>query len=198
MVFGNDAEPLYYEGSPESAHYKDERVQSVFLQNVTGTLRRAIEQIGLNRWRDKQLVLLTSLELPDITDRPETLLFDWEDFEVAGGIHKLPETIATRQRYETEYANLTGTSDPKRVEQLLGCSRRQANLVLQNLRGGKRRSVPFREQILALLVNGEKRTAEFMETIHGQPKAIDNELRRLVKNGEIIRVRRGVYALPES
>jgi len=198
MLFGNDAEPLYYEGSPESAHYKDERVQSVFLQNVTGTLRRAIEQVGLNRWRDKQLVLLTSLELPDITDRPETLLFDWKDFEVAGGIHKLPETIATRQRYETEYANLTGTSDPKKVEQLLGCSRRQANLVLQKLRGGKRRSVPFREQILALLVNGERKTAEFMETIDGQPKAIDNELRRLVKNGEIIKVRRGVYALPES
>ena len=198
MLFGNDEQPLNYEGSPESAHYKDKRVQSVFLQNVAGTLIRAIEQIGLNRWRDKQLVLLTSLELPNITDRPETRLFDWEDFEVAGGIHKLPETIATRQRYEEEYASLTGTSNREKVEQLLGCSPRHANWILQKLRGGKRLRVPFKEQILTLLANGEKTTAEFMEAIEGQPKAIDNELRRLVKIGEIVRVRRGVYALPKE
>ena len=197
MLFGNDTEPLNYEGSPETAQYKDKRVQGVFLQNVTGTLIRAIQQIGLNRYRDKQLVLLTSLELPNITDRPETLLFDWEDFEVAGGIHKLPETIATRKRYEHEFASITGTSNREKVKQLLGCSLRNASYVLQQLRGGKRLRVPFKEQIFTLLAEGETKTAEIIESIEGNHKAIDNELRRLVELGEIIRVKRGVYRLPD-
>ena len=141
---------------------------------------------------------MTSLELPNITDRPETLLFDWEDFEVSGGIHKVPEIIATRERYETEYANLTGTSDREKVEKLLGCSERQANRILRKLRGNKPLRVPYREQILTLLADGEKRTSELMDAVDGLPKAIDNELRRLINIGEIVRVRRGVYTLPDS
>ena len=70
--------------------------------------------------------------------------------------------------------------------------------MLKKLRGGKPLRVPFRQQILILLAGGEKRTAEFMDAIDGQPKAIDNELRRLIEIGEIVRVRRGVYALPDS
>lgn len=198
MLFGSDEEPLYYEGTSESAHYKDERVQSVYQQHIVGLLTRTIGQIGLNRWSGKKVILLTSVALPDITDRPETLLFDWEDFEVAGGIHKLPETIATRQRFETDYANLTGESKKEKVQRILGCSSRQAYRVLRRLRGGKPLRVSFREQILSLLANGEKRTAELMGSIDGHPKAIDNELRQLIEKGEIVRVRRGVYALPNS
>ena len=48
------------------------------------------------------MVLISSLEIPDITGRPETHLFDWEDFEVADGLDKLAETIAIRQRFEAE------------------------------------------------------------------------------------------------
>lgn len=198
MLFGNDKQPLNYEGSPESAQYKDGRVQGVFLQNTAGTLIRAIEQIGLNRWHDKQLVLLTSLELPNITDRPETLFFDWEDFEVSGGIHKLPETIATRQRYEEEFASITGTANREKVAQLLGCPPSHASYVLKKLRGGQRLRVPFKEQIFALLAEGETTTSEIIENIEGNRKAIDNALRRLVELGEIVRVRRGVYTLPDS
>ena len=39
-------------------------------------------------------MLITGLRIPEITDRPETLLFDWEDFDVAEGLDKLPEVIA--------------------------------------------------------------------------------------------------------
>ena len=198
LLFGNDEVPLYYEGTPESAHYKDERMQRVYQQHVVGLLTRIIGQVGLNRWSGKTVVLMTSLALPNITDRPETLFFDWEDFEVAGGLDKLPEVIATRERFETEAANLTAESSREKVEQVLGCSARQANRVLQGLRGGKPLRVPFREQIFSLLANGEKRTAQLLASIDGHPKAIDNELRNLVANGEIVRVRRGVYALPST
>lgn len=39
---------------------------------------------------------MTSLELPNITDRLEAPLFNWEGFEIAGGLDKLPEGITTR------------------------------------------------------------------------------------------------------
>ena len=80
------------------------------------------------------------------------------------------------------------------MERVLGCSSRQANRVLKELRGGKPLRVPFREQILSLLADGEKKTAELIETIDGTPEAIKHELSRLVNAGDIVRVRRGVYA----
>ena len=200
ILFGNDKEPLSYEEEEtDTLRYKDERIQSVYEQTVVRELTRTILRVGLNRWSGKKVVLISSLALPDITDRPETLLFDWEDFEVAGGLDKLPEVIATRQRFETERDNLITESSREKVEQVLGCSSRQANRVLQRLRGGRTLRVPFREQILTLLAaDGEKRTSEFVGAIEGHPKAIKNELKRLVDAGEIAKVRWGVYALPQK
>ncbi len=199
ILFGNDTEPLSYEEEEtDTLRYKDERIQSVYEQGVTRVLTRAIHRVGLHRWRDKTVVLISSLALPDITDRPETLLFDWEDFEVAGELDRLPAVIAERQRFETERDNLTAESSREEVERILGCSSRQANRVLQKLRGGKTLRVPFREQILSLLSDGEKRTAEFVAAIEGHPKAIKNELKRLIDAGEIAKVRWGVYTLPKK
>ena len=144
-------------------------------------------------------MLLTNIELPDITDRPETLLFDWEDFEIAGGLHKLEETIRTRERFEAERDKLTAESSREEVERVLGCSSRQANRMLQKLRGGNIPRVTFREQILFLLSSSrEKTTSSLVAAIDASPQAIGNELKRLLDAGEIVRVRRGVYALPET
>ena len=199
-MFGNDEEPLSYEEEEtDTLRYKDERIQGIYEQAVARVLTRLILRVRLNHWTNKKVVLISSLALPNITDRPETLLFDWEDFEVAGGLNKLPEAIATRQHFETERDNLTAESSREKVEQVLGCSSRQANRVLQRLRGGRTLRVPFRQQILTLLAaDGEKRTAEFVAAIEGHPKAIKNELKRLVDAGEIVKVRWGVYTLPQA
>ena len=196
ILFGNDAEPLSYEMEPESYRYKDKRVQSVYEKTNFHIFAQIMEMAQLNRSANKKIMLITSLRIPEITDRPETLLFDWEDFDVAGGIDKLSEVIATRQRLETERDNLTAESSRREVERVLGCSPRQANRILQRLRGGKTR-VPFREQILALLADGKKTTPEFAAAIRGHPKAINTELTRLVGIGEIVKVKRGVYTLPD-
>ena len=197
ILFGNDEKPLSYEMEPESHLYKDERVQSVYEITVFRIFREIIELAQLNRLANKTVMLITSLRIPEITDRPETLLFDWADFDVAGGLDKLAEVIATRQHFETERDNLTGESSRKEVERVLGCSTRQANRVLQRLGGRKRVRVTFREQILALLADGEKTTPELVAAIQGHPKAINTELTRLVALGEIVKIRRGVYRLPK-
>ena len=197
-MFGNDEEPLCYEAESEFQHYKDERVQRIYSQAVANLITEIIGRAGLNRYSNKKVVLISSLEIPNVTDRPETLLFDWEDFEIAGRLDKLHETIAIRQRFETERANLTAESSRVEVERILGCSSRQANRVLQKLRGGNIRRVTFREQILALLAGGEKKAAEIIAAIDGNPKAIHHELVRLTKMGEIVKVRWGVYALSKT
>ncbi len=198
ILFGNDKEPLSYDEDIDSGCYKDARVQSVFEQSAIPLLRKVFQRVKLNRFPNKKIVLISSLKLPQITDRVETLLFDWEDFEIAGGLEKLPDVIAVREQYETESANLTRESRREEVERILGCSSRQANRVLQKLRGGAPLRIPFRQQILSLLSDGEKRTAEFIEAIEGHPKAIKNELGRLVDTGAIAKVRWGVYTLPKA
>ena len=195
ILFGNDGEPLNYERDTKSGYYKDERIQSIHEEFIARILTETIKHVGLDCFSGKKVVLISSLELPGITDRPETLLFDWEDFQVAGRLDKLAEVIATRQRFENEKANLTAQSPTAEVERILGCSRVHANRVLYNLRGGKIRSISLREQIVtALASGGEKKTGELVAAIDGHPKAIDNELRKLVDAGEIVRVGWGVYA----
>ncbi|MCY4553952.1 MAG: hypothetical protein OXC79_09785 [Candidatus Poribacteria bacterium] len=198
ILFGNDEKPLCYDGDAAYGDYKDERVQGVYERNVVNVFTQIIGRSGLNRLSNKTVVVLTSIPLPDITDRPETLLFDWEDFEVAGGLDKLPEVIAERERFETERDNLTAESGREKVEQILGVSRSQANRILMKFRGGERLRVPFRDQIFNLLAKGEKKTVELINTIDGHPGSIKNELKRLVDAGEIVKVRRSMYALPPS
>ena len=196
ILFGNDEEPLFYQRETESGTYTDKRLQSVYEEEVIYLLTRIIGAAGLDGFANKKVMLISGMELPDITHRPETLLFDWEDFEVAGGLDKLAEVITTRQRFEAESVELTAETSRTEVERILGCSSRQANRVLNKLRGGNIPRVPFREQILALLADGEKKTAEFVAATNGNPQAIGNELKRLADTGEIVRVQRGVYALP--
>ena len=198
ILFGDDTEPLRYDVDMDTYHYKDERIQRLCEENIVGILTQLVGRIGLNRSSNKTFVLLTAMPLPNITDRAETLLFDWEDFEVAGGLDKLPEVIAERQRFETERDNLTEASGREKVEQVLGISKSQANRVLMKLRGGKIHRVPFHEQIFSLLEGGEKKTSELIAAIDGHPGAVKNELKRLVDTGEIVKVRRAIYALPKA
>ena len=198
VLFGNDEEPLSYETERESCRYKDERVQSVYEKDIRHIFTQVIALAQLNRLANKKVMLITGLRIPEITDRPETLLFDWEDLEVAGGLDKLSEVIATRQRFERERDTLTDQSSRKEVEAILGCSPRQASRVLERLRGWKIVRPPLREQILALLSSdGEKTTPQLTAAIQGHPKAINTKLTHLVNAGEIVKVRRGVYRLPE-
>ena len=199
ILFGNDESPLSYETETETFSYKEDRIRSVYEQNVVRLLKEIIGRTGLNRCTGKKVVLVNSVELPDITDMPETHLFDWEDFEVAGGLHRLTETIRIREHFEMERANLTPDSSRNEVERVLGCNARQANSVLRELRGGSIQRTPFRDQIFSLLASGEeKRTAQLVAAIEGHPTSVRNELKRLVDAGDIVKVRWGVYKLPSS
>ena len=190
--FGADENPIGYERD-DSGNFKDKRLQVLYEYMVAANIIEHTQQFQIHL-PNKKVVILTALPVSGITDRPETLLFDWVDYEIAGSLDNLAETIRTRESFEADRDNLTGTSKKEEVQRILGCSSRQANRVLMELRGGEPLRVPLRDQILAVLASGEKKTAELIEHVDGHPKSIINELMRLVKKGEIIRVRWGVYA----
>ncbi len=194
ILFGNHEIPLSYETETGSNAYTDPRIQSVYEQNVGTLLTEIFEAVKFNDKTSKKVVLLTGMRLPNITDRPETLLFDWEDLQVAGGLDKLAEVIAIRQQFEMERENLTADTRREEVERVLGCSSRQANRVLKKLRGGKALRVPLRDQILDALADGEMKTAEIVAAVDGYPTTIKNRLKELVDAGEIVKVKRAVYA----
>ena len=52
--------------------------------------------------------------------------------------------------------------------------------------------------ILECLAAGEKRSSEIKKVVSGKPSTIDGTLSRLAESGEIIRVRRGIYRLPDA
>lgn len=198
ILYGSDDEPLCYEGDTNYQHYKDERIQRIYQQMVSALITDIIGRAGLSRLQNKRVVLISSLEIQDVTDRPETTLFDWEDFEIAGNLDKLTETIEIRQQFESESENISAETSREEVERVLGCSTRQANRILQKLRGGNIPHVTFRKQILSILSEGEKKAFEVINAIDGNSTAIHHELVRLTKLGEIVKLRRGVYALPDS
>ena len=195
VLFGNQAEPLNYNLTVNPYQFEDQRIQGLYEQNAIGALTQIIRIAGFNKASGKTLVLNTALRIPSITDAPETELFDWEDFELAGGLDELPETIQIREEYEAERAQMDASWSRERVEYLLGVSKSQANRILMRLRGGKLERTPFHVQIFELLSDGQKTTPEILEAIEGNPGSIKNELTHLVERGEIVRIRRGVYAL---
>ncbi len=197
MLFGNDEVPLNYDWDGDTDNFIDERIQGMYQQIVTDRFTQIVSQFGLENATGKRVVLFVSTPLPGITDRKETSLFDWEDFEIAGGLDKLPEVIATRERFESERDNMTAETPREEVERIMGCSSRHANYLLKKLRGGNIPRVTLREQILFLLSTGEKKTSVLVSAIDSSPQAISNELKRLMNSGEIVRVQRAIYALPE-
>ena len=64
--------------------------------------------------------------------------------------------------------------------------------------GGNIQRETFREQIIKLLADGEKKAADIVAAIDGNKVAIYHELTRLAEIGEIIKVRWGVYSLPNT
>ena len=196
MLFGNDEVPLNYDVDINTGNFTDERIQSLYQQHIAALLTQIVGQLRLDRETGKKVVLLTDTPIPNVTDRKNTFLFDWEDFEIAGGLDTLHEVIATRECFEAEREKLTDKNSREDVVRVLGCSERHANRVLNGLRGGNIR-VSLREQILFLLSTGEKRTAVFVAAIDKSPQSIANELKRLINTGEIVRVQRGIYALPD-
>ena len=79
--------------------YVDERVDRVWKSEVLAELIQAVGRARLNRVRGN-VVILTGMDIPTITNREETLLFDLKDWEIDENIQMLEARIHQRQLAE--------------------------------------------------------------------------------------------------
>ena len=98
--FGTDETPLNY-GRDRFGHFEDKRLQTLYEHTVATKILGYVREFPTHQ-PNKKVILLTALPVPGITDRPETLLFDWADYEVSGCLDKLADTIATREHFEAK------------------------------------------------------------------------------------------------
>ncbi|RKU25748.1 hypothetical protein C6497_15425 [Candidatus Poribacteria bacterium] len=197
VLYGNDKH-IDYEIDTQTESFKDDRIQKIHTRFIGSIFREIVSYANLTHNTNKKIVLLTGFHISGITERPETLLFDWEDLEVAGSLENLSQTIETRQRFENERSQITARTSREEVERILGCTSRHANRILNQLRDENKPRKLFRKQILSLLKDGEKKTGELVSTISGHPNAIKNEISRLLDEGEIVKIKHGLYSLPKS
>ena len=98
-LFGNDTEPLCYDRD-ENGHYTDQRLQACYDDGVIAELLQAIGR-GRLVSRPVTVVVWCSHDLPGITDREQTILFDETNWQKAGGdLDKLQDIVTHRETSE--------------------------------------------------------------------------------------------------
>ena len=209
MIFGRDRIPLNYDYDKEAGVYKDERVQNIAESYAVAELIQAIGRARLVRRSGVQVVIMTGREIPGISGRAETQLFDLNDWKDAGILDNLSATVQNRQdaadkaeKLLQSGMSLRGTAKEANLpyRQVLCISQRLSDPAAAAKRASFSKwctDQTFRNQILELLASGEKTTKELTQAIEGKRTAIMDELKRLVDAGEIEKPRRGVYCLPE-
>ncbi len=207
MIFGRDRIPLNYEYDKERGTYKDERVQGIAESYAVAELIQAIGRARLVRRSGVQVVIMTGREIPGISGRAETRLFDLNDWTDAGNLDNLEATVQNRQDAADKAEKLlqSGASE-REVAKEANITRYQARRISESLSDAgcatKRDNIASQphptisESIINLLSKGQLTTAEIVVRVNGSRTAIMDELKRLIDSGEIVKVKRGVYDLP--
>ena len=125
MLYGMTEAPLDFTRNADGS-YADANVQKVADALVKSELVQAFGR-GRPVRNPAIIVLWTSLELPSITHRPQTFLFDEVDFQQAeGNLDKLAAMIAKREAQEAAEAEAVEKGDIEGVMKATGVSRRTA------------------------------------------------------------------------
>ena len=161
--------------------------------------------------------LITGRELPGISGRAETTLFDLDDLITAGGLSNLKGRVHDKEVEETDLHQSVktmiedGASDrkicailgiharlAKEIRSTLGMSLSAPSTISTLIAGGAH--VP--NSIIGLVGAGTDTTKDILSALQ-QEHGIDTEagkkrLQRMVRSGELIRSGRGRYALPDA
>ena len=137
LMYGDDETPLSFERDSEGT-YLDARVQSVYEAGVKDELIQAVGRARLVL-KPVTVVLWTSHEIPSITHREETLLFDDADWVACeGDIERLPACIADREASELAADAAILNGDVKATAEAKGVSKRQAERLTKEHRDAQR------------------------------------------------------------
>ena len=133
LLFGMTDAPLYFSRN-EDGTYTDTNVQAVADAIIQAELTQAVGRAGLAK-NPSTVVIWTSYELPSITHREQTILFDENDWEQAeGNLDALAEVVAERQEADKALAEAIEKGDTKTVADMMGVSERHARRITEEPR----------------------------------------------------------------
>ena len=124
MILGRDDQPLNYGYDKEKGVYVDERLQRIADHYAIEQLLQAIGRARLVRRERVKVVILTGRELPGISGRNETTLFNLEDLIITEGLDSLRDRVKKRETQDVELRETikqlveAGTSDNKICQSL--------------------------------------------------------------------------------
>ena len=126
MFYGKDAEPLDYHYNVETGKYVDKRLQYLSDSDSAAELIQAIGRARLVRRSGVRVVIFCGRDIPGVSGRDETELFDWKDWDKSPeGLDTLSETIAKRQGVNAKAVEmLTNGESHFKVVRETGLSRR--------------------------------------------------------------------------
>ena len=208
LIFGRDRILLDYEYDKEAGVYKDERVQTIADSYAEAELIQAIGRARLVRRSGVQVIVIAGRDIPGFSGREaETMLFDMNDWAAAGNLDNLEAAIKKRQNAAEKAEKMLKSGSSKRgTAKEANLSYRQVSRISGRLSDAaaaanrdsisKRCTHPtLRESIKNALENGHQTTAEIVDRVNGSRTAIMDEIKGLIDTGDIVRVKRGVYAL---
>ena len=117
-----------------TGEYKDDTVREVYSAGVKAELMQAVGRAGLVK-NPSTVILWTSHELPSVSHRDQTDLFDETDWlNALGNLEALPDTIRAREAREQTAAQATHAGDARSVAQARGVTDRHARRLTQKTR----------------------------------------------------------------
>ena len=186
MVFGADDEPLTWERS-ETREFVDVRVQSIYESIVLALVEQAVGRARLNRFRKKRVYLFTGVRIKSITDRKETLLFDFADCEIATSLSELKEVILKRQAEEQAEIAIEDT-----VEMLLLKGESGYSIIQQGIAPShivNRMVSELRPELEDLRKQQDVELTKIAKTLSGQGKSVSEISDELNKSRSWVRPR---------
>ena len=198
---------VHHDGCP----YVDTRMKQAWQLLVVETLIQAIGRGRLNL-KPRSVIALAAIRLLNLTDRDETVLFDIQDWEIAGRLDRLPETVKQREETLATYQNRAETGDSvnaiatdERVPWhtmnnfVTSIRDRQINIVLAGREFNvtiARNLTKIEKSILACFeTESERRTADIANMVKGKRPYVTSLLGKLVDRFYIQRVKQGCYRL---
>ena len=162
MFFGKDEKPLCYEYDEDSTIYKDPRLQLVSDRASEGELIQAIGRARLVRRTGVEVVIMCGRDIPGISARAETVLFDLSDLATAGCINNLSNAVNAKREQDADNLPLASKmirdgQTYQAVQDKLGLSRREIDAIREEL------GMPSSAEKKAAAVNVREQAREMRE-----------------------------------
>ena len=137
LLYGMTDAPLNFTRNDDGT-YDDENVQAVADAIIQDEQIQAVGRAGLVK-NPSDVVIWSSYEIPSITHRDQTIMFDETDWENAkGNLDDLAQIVKEREDHEKAVAEAIAKGDTKAVAELKGVEKSQAyNITKESRKASK-------------------------------------------------------------